>query len=594
MASQSLLQSNLDTLKRLNRPLADWLSSQSVNLHKIEKRLMRNRWGLLDWSLPAGKGMFEAIHPKNIYQNWAVKKEDKPAATIIVGCNLGFGLTYLLANTPASDKLLVIEPNPEMVMVCLSQTDYRPFLEAQRLFFLPPDATAISDTVFNQLDLYFEFGQIQMRVDIPSQQLGPEYAQWFQSCKEILDDFRLDMNTIRGQQDTLIRNELDNFNRAIQDGSLNLLKNQAKGLTAVQLGAGPSLEQFAPIITKDPGSALLIAAFQSLPALQKYHLKPHLCMLIDPTPVMKNIYERVNLNWIKDIPLVYSCKALPEVVDAYPGPTLPMWTKGGLGSNIWNDIELVLNTGANVGIAVTRFLAWCGVSKILLVGQDFAWSGEKVHAAETAGRAYAFQRNPEKVRMLQNRQGEEICSNAVYVTALRELEKEIEALNIPVFNLYGGFAIIHGTQEVTWNEVLSRNILASEDCSLGHFIFKLDKAKTPVPRPVVKEQTARWQASLNSVQKTIEKLCKEGDNNQQEIYSILNELLLFMNQDALYRTYLINEIFRISGMLFTRKQIGLKEFDRLKQIFKQILSKVREIDQKLATSPKETTHKIAT
>jgi len=54
------------------------------------------------------------------------------------------------------------------------------------------------------------------------------------------------MDTVHLLQDETIRNELNNFARAMQDGSLLNLKNQGRGLTAVLLGAGPSLEQFVP------------------------------------------------------------------------------------------------------------------------------------------------------------------------------------------------------------------------------------------------------------------------------------------------------------------------------------------------------------
>jgi hypothetical protein len=259
-----------------------------------------------------------------------------------------------------------------------------------------------------------------------------------------------------------------------------------------------------------------------------------------------------------------------------------MWTTGGMGAHIWNGKELVLNTGANVGIALTRFLMWCGVSKLLLVGQDFAWAGKKIHADETSDNAFKFQRKSNKIRILQNRQGEEIYSNVVYITALRTLKREIKRSNIPVYNLYGGFAMINGTEEVTWDEVLSRNLLISQKGRFDHFRNKLHEAHKPVDRPPIRGQSLEWAASIDKAEKNIEKRIRQGGSNQPEMIFILNELLSFMNQNGLYRTYLNNEINTIEGMLFTRKEIGLDAFDELKKNFSRMKSKVLEMDQKLA------------
>ena len=121
----------------------------------------------------------------------------------------------------------------------LNARDYSRVFENHRLFLLPPDLKYLRQIVFRQLGLQHEFGSIFLRADIPSQQLGGEYAVWVQHCSEVLSDFRVEMNTLRTSQDTMIKNELNNFTRAMKDGSISRLENQAKGLCAVILGAGP-------------------------------------------------------------------------------------------------------------------------------------------------------------------------------------------------------------------------------------------------------------------------------------------------------------------------------------------------------------------
>ena len=90
---------------------------------------MINHRGLVDWRLPSGNGMFEAIAPQVSYRDWIPADRTDTSATIIVGCNLGYGLNHVLSNTPDSHKVLVLEPRAEMILACLGHTDYRPFFE---------------------------------------------------------------------------------------------------------------------------------------------------------------------------------------------------------------------------------------------------------------------------------------------------------------------------------------------------------------------------------------------------------------------------------------------------------------------------------
>lgn len=585
MKAHPFLETNLRALKKGDAAIVHWLTDQGPGPQELHSKIVSNQWGLLDWRLPSGNGLFEAIPPSRFYQKWIPQEKADTSATMIVGCNLGYGLNHVLANTPNSHKVLVLDPRPEMVLACLSHTDYRPFLQAKKLFFIPPDPKFLWKMV-SQLDLQYVFGDIILRSDIPSRQLGPEYAEWARCCKEVLEDFSVGMDTLCSRQDIMISNELNNFARAMQDGSLLPLKNQGQGLSAVILGAGPSLAKFAPLMARNPGYALYTSALQTLPALQRYGLKPHVCLAIDHTMAIKEVYDRLDMEWARDIPLIYSCKLAPEVVRNYPGPTLPMWTFGGLATNIQQGKELVLDAGANVGVALVHFLTWCGVSRILLAGQDFAWSEEKTHVAGHLTDKDRFRFDPERHVKMKNRYGQTIYSAPAYVTALRILENDLKWSSVPVFNLYGGGAVIKGSKDVTWNKVVMQGLLESAPGSMEHFIRALDRARSPRPWPLFEARSPQWAASLRSARKRLEKLFKKANNNQHKIRTTLTQVLFFLRQDPLYRPYLYNEILSLAGLVHANGRYGLKEMTQCKQILKRALTKVREMDRRLVFNRK--------
>ena len=580
MKTRSFLETNLETLEIRNTAIFHWLAAQEPGPRDFDTNLVTNRRGLLDWRLPSGKGLFDAIPPGMLYGQWIPRKKADTSVTLIVGCNLGYGINHILSNTPNTHKVLVLEPRREMLLACLSQTDYRPFFESKKLFFVPPDL-ALLRKVVRQLNLQYMFGNIFVRSDIPSRQLGPEYAAWTNQWKETLEDLSVEMNTLGSRQDIMVGNELKNLARAMGDGSLLPLKNQGVGLSAVILGAGPSLATFVPFLAQDPGYALYACGLQTLPALQAHDLRPHLCMAIDHTVSMKKVYDRLDMEWASDIPLIYSCKLAPEVLRAYPGPTLPLWTIGGLGPCMPRDREVVLDAGGNVGVALTRFLSWCGVSQILLVGQDFAWQGEKTHAAGHFSENNTFRFDPERHIEMKNRYGKTIYSSPAYTTALRDLENDLTRSKRPVFNLYGGGAIIRGSKEVTWAEVFHKGLLSSAPGSLELFVGALKQARSPRPWPMFEARSLQWASSVHSVQKRLNRLFKKSKKHQEEIHITLSQILFFLRQDPLYRPYLFNEIYSLAGLVHARQGYGLKERAECRQVLKQVVQKVREMDEYL-------------
>ncbi|MBW2154295.1 MAG: motility associated factor glycosyltransferase family protein [Deltaproteobacteria bacterium] len=581
MTVVNFFEKNLQALEKHQPHVARWLKDQRIDR---ELRLITNRWRSPDWPLASGKGLFEAIPPRVIYESWVPKEKAHLSATIIVGCNLGYGLNHVLTRTPNAHKVFVVEPRAEMMAACLGQNDYSQVFKINRLFFLPPDLGYLRKAVFQQLCLQHEFGDIFLRQDIPSQQIGPEYMFWAQRCTEVLTDLRVEMNTLRESQDTMVKNELDNFQRAMKDGSISYLKNKAEGLSAVILAAGPSLNTHARLMLKHPATALYASAFQLLPALQRYRLKPHLCMAIDFTDALRRVYDRLDKNWARSIPLVYSCKVTPGVVQAYPGPTLPVWTTGGLGTAIWRGKEPVLNSGRNVGIALIRFLNWCGVKRLFLVGFDFAWQGEFTHVKGHLASESRFHFDPKRHLKLKNKKGETVFSNPTFITALRTVEAELKNIRAEVFNIYGGYATIAGAPEITWEEAVSSGLLNSDSDRLKHFSMKLSERQPSTP-PLLEAKSSQWTESLGFARKRLEKLFRRAKNNQKEIKASLDQLLIFLTQDPLYHPYLVAEIRRLAGLIFTGNGYGAKDLSECNDIIQRALDKVREMDQKLEARP---------
>ncbi|MDD4952364.1 MAG: DUF115 domain-containing protein [Desulfovibrionaceae bacterium] len=581
MKSYPFLKANIEALETYCPDFYRWLSNRDIDRAALAQNIFQNRLGLIDWRMPSGQGLFEAVPPGPVYSKWTPEDQAHTSATIIVGCNLGYGVNHVLVNTPDSHKVIVIEPRPELVLACLGQTDYRPFFANKKLHFAPPDEEYISKVV-RCLDLQLVYGRVHLRGDLPSQQMGPEYAQWAHAVRRRIENFHVELITLRFRQDTMVGNELKNFHRAQADGSLLPLRDSALGLGAVIIGAGPSLKDNGPALAKNPGYALYACALQTVPAARAAGLSPDLCLALDYDHSMLKVYDRLDLDLAKDVPLIYSTKVNPEVVERYPGPTLPLWTVGGMATFAMNQNEFVMDAGGNVSLTLVRFLRWCGVSHLLLVGQDFAWNQGVTHAEGHHSYASEVQFEPGRHRMIKNRAGQEVMTSIQYLTAKRELEDDVAKHRLPVYNLYGGGADIRGAAAVDLAEARRKGLLSSVPGSLEGFMKRLAEARRPRPRLSFEPKSALWTSALRGLEKRLERLFKKVGANQNEIHALMDRAQAFIQQDPLYLPYLFNETVDLSGLTKAKRRYELRDLSEFKKISRKVLKKVREMDRSLA------------
>ncbi len=584
MQINTFLTDNLKALSEAGAPVAHWLAACNPDPALLFDRLFRNAAGVLDWRMHDGFGLFEKALPAMFYGDWRPRDQAEGGATVIVGTALGYGLNHVLTGTPNSHKVLVVEPRPEMLLACLGQTDYRPFLAYGKLAFLPPDP-AVVEKAIQQLDVSFLFSRINLRSDLPSTQLGPEYAQASAMVQAKLENFAVELATLRQKQEVMVGNELKNFNRAMAEGSLARMQGMARGLTAVVLGAGPSLAKFAPQLRQHQGQAFFVSALQTLPALERLGLKPDLCLAIDfNANMIQSLDNLQDPGFAADIPFIYSTKMDPDVVARYPGPKIPLWTQGGIGTFMLKDQELVLDAGGNVGVTLERFLAWAGAERFVLAGQDYAWQGSATHAAghHSAACAHAF--DPGRDVKLKNLDGQDIYTHMGFLAAKRDMEKDIKASGRPFFNLYGGGAVIEGAVNITVDDLASQNLLASRGSARETFLAALGRAGAPRVRPIFAPKAGDWATSLKNAGRRLEKLVRKADKHQTEIRELLSQIHFFLKQDPLYLPYIYNEVMDMAGLIHTRAVYGVKELTQFKDIRKRVLAKAREMDESLGPS----------
>ena len=282
------------------------------------------------------------------------------------------------------------------------------------------------------------------------------------------------------------------------------------------------------------------------------------------------------------MPLIYSTKVDPRVVESYPGPKIPLWTMGGMATFVMQDNELVLDAGGNVSLTLIRLLRWCGVSAITLAGQDFAWKeqGSHVEGHHAHGTNRTF--DPKMHRKLKNLEGEEIITSSQYLAAKRDLEDDIRKTPFPIRYLYGGYAPIEGATPLSMQEARMQGALASAPGSLDAFLKRMEYCRKFERNFSFQPQSGVWTSNLHRAEKRLEKLFRKVGRNQSEIHDLLEQVTIFVKQDPLYLPYLFNETLEISGLTRAKYRYEPRDLGEFRRIMRAVLRKVKEVDRSLS------------
>lgn len=189
----------------------------------------------------------------------------------------------------------------------------------------------------------------------------------------------------REQGDQLFANFLKNLPHLGRSFYANALKGAFAGVPAIVCGAGPSLE--TGLLKNLTSQALLIAGGSTIAALLSQGIQPHFGMAVDPNSEEGMRFQNV---CNPAMPLLYSTRLFPAVLQNHSGPLGYMRSGIGGAPELWIEEELKLTDpllGHRVSpesISVTTMcVAWAeflGCNPILFNGLDLAYTNKKRYA----------------------------------------------------------------------------------------------------------------------------------------------------------------------------------------------------------------------
>ncbi len=308
-------------------------------------------------------------------------------AVIINGFGLGYHVEAMARRMRRTGVVFVYEPDVPLLRSVLERIDCSGWLaEANVAVFTDAEDSAAIGAACAGVEPILAMG-VKILDHPPSRaRLGAGAVEFGRTFAVQLRAVRLQLVTSLLQVETTIRNVLMNVDHYAASRGVTDLKDAARGLPAVVVSAGPSLERNIECLAR-PGvrDRVVIVAVQTvLKRLLAHGIRPHFVTALDYHEISRRFYEGLTPRDVAGVTLVAEAKANPAILDSFPGvircPRDPILH--GLLAGEPDRGELA--SGATVAHLAYGLARHLGCDPVILVGQDLGFTDGQYYSARAA------------------------------------------------------------------------------------------------------------------------------------------------------------------------------------------------------------------
>jgi len=316
------------------------------------------------------------------------------AIFVVVGFGAGYHIAELARRVGKTGLIVVFEPDVELLRTALEAIDHSAWMSRANVAVLtdPDDAGAMSAAV-QGLEGLAALGVTMLAHPASEARLGGGGVRkrFEETFNRLVEALALTARTSVFQAKVTLRNLIQNAEHyALRPGAAQY-KGVFKGLPAVVVAAGPSLERNIGLLSA-PGvrDRVVIVAVQTvLKPLLARGVRPHFVTALDYSELSLRFYEGLTADDVRGITLVVEPKVNRAVTDAFPGELmcaddkhLALLLGPGLIAHRAQHGEIVpCATVAHLAYHWARFI---GCDPVALIGQDLGFTDGAYYASGAA------------------------------------------------------------------------------------------------------------------------------------------------------------------------------------------------------------------
>ena len=330
-------------------------------------------------------------HPLREAALWGQSVQPGDSAEIFLyGSGFGYTLFELFAKKPAHTFVVVFEQDVCLFKAMLYYFDLSPLFKTQKIIFFVGDSD-----VFRKAFLDLFCGTLAFITTYPTilcafpavRNFSNEYLEIH---RYIFRELLLLISCIgNSHQDDMtgLHNLLANTTEILENPYLSSIKGKYRGVPAVIVSNGPSLDSALPHLKQIEGRGLMICVESAIVPLTINQIKPDILTALERTKANYRLHFE-NRDYSSDIALLALAMIDPRTFTSFAGEKIPVFRQGEelnrwFNRNLGDGSELAAGSSvAHLAVAAAMHL---GADPIILVGQDFAYGPDGLtHSRDAA------------------------------------------------------------------------------------------------------------------------------------------------------------------------------------------------------------------
>lgn len=484
---------------------------------------------------------------------------DKFGTIIVIGLSNGKHIRKIMETVPESVSILVYEPSYEIFRRAMEEIDLS-------FLFQPDIPVGIVIPAINgfETERYFRYfitydNMISLKVYLSGNYkeiFSEEVSEFIKKLKEYLKSIEVSWNTVVRYTDVNANNVFHNLHHLYEGYTVaDLEKILPKDVPVIVVSAGPSLNKNLLDLKAAVGKACIIATDTAMKPLLNAGIIPDLFVIVDGLKPAE-LFEHKD---ISKVGMVTMTAVSTPPMDMHKGKKYFYYSNSIYETELIRAIDAMeernvclpdFPSGGSVATSAYSLGVYMGAKTIILVGQDLALTGNKVHVDG------AFKDEKCEIDMesgyyekVKSVDGGEVITRSDFKLYLDWFETTIKAWsNVQVIDATEGGALIQGTKIMTLKKAIKKYCVKEYNAK-WHFarvplIFRTAEEKDYALRyfensvKMLEEVKHKAEEGLKYYEK-LQKLLKNHSVSQKEIqkiYKKIKKINVFMEKDAMAET----------------------------------------------------------
>ncbi len=457
------LTANLNVLsEQENNRITDGINSIQSNLNGLtvvnarngSPSLKGNKDGKLLW-------LHSGYNPEEEGKRWAdsiVLK--KNMILVVLGFGLGYHIESLVEKVEAhgESSVIVIETDIQLLKQAFENRNLTTLLKKPFLsLFYSPNEPELIDQLQGAI-MIGQFKDVELQTFHPIFSYNAEYRSTLQHIKNFLNRSLIDRNTFVANSALWTSHSIKNIPILLKSRFASDLYGKFNNVPAIIVSSGPSLDKNIHLLKKAKGKALIVSMGTSLRPAVKNGVTPDFVFQIESHTDVESTFSGISRDILKTLKILTVPEARHSFFKFFPdnlaygmSPYSLQWLK-----EVFDKTPEEFVSGPSVANYAFDFVYKTGANPIILIGQDLAFSNDRLHASgsvlETAS----------TVDLQNALQVEDIFGNIIntrrdFLAILTWFNSYIEqkALDRTIIDATEGGAKINGTKIMTLEDALT-------------------------------------------------------------------------------------------------------------------------------------------